>query len=422
MRTLKFVYLLCFGILLATNSVNTRSPLTPDSEDNQRIYSCLNEKYKQLNTFSPIIGCEKNSRDHWLLSLDGGGARGLMHLLSLAKLESLTGKLVIDLFDGISGTSAGGIIACLLTLPDPNNPLRPKYSAQNLLDIIFPRRAEMFVKRWQSFGGLLGPRYETESIKKFLHNLIEENNYKNRLLPTVLVTQDLNSYGERLLATTDSLDFFTKDLAMATSAAPICFEPQLVTAIDSSVSYLLIDGGAVMDNPVLAGVALLQQSYGISAEKINVLSFGTGVGSEMHSKDSLRKGGVLSWGTEVINLCKTAQLSTTDNIAKFYLGNRYHRFQPNLGEGNVKLTNISDDYMNLLKAANTRMLAKNARELNKIILSLNAVAAAKKNEPSISRTIYKEPHSLRMSKFGLATTKELLSQKNLAWLRMLWRK
>lgn len=109
-------------------------------------------------------------------------------------------------------------------------------------------------------------------------------------------------------------------------------------------------------------------------------------------------------------------------MLNFIWANRYHRFQPNLGEGNVKLTNISDDYMNLLKAANTRMLAKNARELNKIILSLNAVAAAKKNEPSISRTIYKEPHSLRMSKFGLATTKELLSQKNLAWLRMLWRK
>ena len=72
MRTLKFVYLLCFCILLATNSVNAKSLLTPDGEDNQRIYSCLNKRYKQLNTFSPISGCEKE-RDHWLLSLDDGG-------------------------------------------------------------------------------------------------------------------------------------------------------------------------------------------------------------------------------------------------------------------------------------------------------------------------------------------------------------
>ena len=96
-----------------------------------------------------------------------------MPLLSLAKLENITGKSVIDLFDGISGTSAGGIIACLLTLPDPNNPLRPKYSAQNLLDIIFPRRVEMFAKSKQ-FTIHSPEQSSGESVKLDIFGLISE--------------------------------------------------------------------------------------------------------------------------------------------------------------------------------------------------------------------------------------------------------
>ena len=54
-----------------------------------------------------------------VLSIDGGGIRGLIPALVLTEVEQRSGKRVFELFDLIAGTSTGGILACALCAPDP---------------------------------------------------------------------------------------------------------------------------------------------------------------------------------------------------------------------------------------------------------------------------------------------------------------
>ena len=52
-----------------------------------------------------------------VLSIDGGGIRGIFPALLLAEIESRTGKPICQLFDSIAGTSTGGILALGLSKP-----------------------------------------------------------------------------------------------------------------------------------------------------------------------------------------------------------------------------------------------------------------------------------------------------------------
>ena len=81
-----------------------------------------------------------------ILSIDGGGIRGIIPGQILVMLEEKLKKAtanenarIADYFDLIAGTSTGGILACAYLCPDQKDPLRPKFTAEEVVNLYLER-------------------------------------------------------------------------------------------------------------------------------------------------------------------------------------------------------------------------------------------------------------------------------------------
>lgn len=87
-----------------------------------------------------------------ILSIDGGGIRGIIPGEVGVAIEEKTETKksgnpeakIADYFDLIAGTSAGGILTCLYLFPDPNNPSRPLWSAEEAVNFFHQKWSRCF--------------------------------------------------------------------------------------------------------------------------------------------------------------------------------------------------------------------------------------------------------------------------------------
>nr|XP_023927500.1 patatin-like protein 2 isoform X3 [Quercus suber]XP_023927501.1 patatin-like protein 2 isoform X3 [Quercus suber] len=117
-----------------------------------------------------------------VLSIDGGGIRGVIPGTILSFLESELQKLdgedarIADYFDVISGTSTGGLVTAMLAAPDENN--RPVFAAKDIKDFYLNQCPRIFLLNscpvlphlTKIIKALAGPKYDG----KYLHKLVKE--------------------------------------------------------------------------------------------------------------------------------------------------------------------------------------------------------------------------------------------------------
>src|SRR6267378_3052991 len=96
-----------------------------------------------------------------ILSIDGGGIKGVFPAAFLANIEQAVGRRTADYFDLIVGTSTGGIIALGLGLGLSADQILSLY--QNRSEDIFPR--PNFAKK---IAQLLYPKYDSEPLRNAL--------------------------------------------------------------------------------------------------------------------------------------------------------------------------------------------------------------------------------------------------------------
>lgn len=311
---------------------------------------------------------DMNKKTYNILSLDGGGIRGVGTAVILATIEMQTGKKIYELFDMIIGTSTGGLIAIMLS---------EGYSASKVLDfyidngpVIFQKT---FSKKLRSVGGLIGTKFTAKQLEK----IIAENIGDKKLGDSqklVGVTSFNTSKGEqKVLSSWDksTSDIKAGDAARATSAAPTYFKGKEIEG------DIWIDGGVGANDPSTSAFLEAKRLFPEGA-KIRVVSIGTGEATE---KPLPRDSGILNVGKIVETLMKAgSEKSKQDLMQKLVATDKnldYRRIQFLL-PGKIDLADTRKKTVDILmQAGYQRTLQKDFIDLkNDLVKELNAQPVA----------------------------------------------
>src|SRR3954462_13346265 len=194
-----------------------------------------------------------------VLSIDGGGIRGLIPALVLAEIERRTERPIAALFDLVAGTSTGAILAGAMTRPHP----MPAARAAELYEEEGPEIFDpSLIKTITSVGGLIDERYDARGLVTSLRRHLGDARLSEATVAILITTYDLERRQALVLRRDDDVSMV--DAAHASSAAPTYFEPVRVGA------RTLIDGGGFATTPAVL-------AYAEAGGELEVLaSLGTG--------------------------------------------------------------------------------------------------------------------------------------------------
>ncbi|KAG6571405.1 patatin-like protein 2 isoform X1 [Cucurbita moschata] len=299
-----------------------------------------------------------------ILSIDGGGIRGIIPGTILAFLESKLQELdgpdarIADYFDVIAGTSTGGLVTSMLTAPDKNN--RPLYAAKDLTSFytehapkIFPQRNHFLSSVVNLFGKVMGPKYDGKYLRRLIKDLLGDIRLKQTLTQIIIPAFDIKLLQPVIFTTIDAKWDELKnpklaDVCISTSAAPTFLPGHAFETMDSNGNvrkFDMVDGGVAANNPTLAAITHVTKEMSIlrqrselmkikpmEAKRMLILSLGTGApkNDEKYSAAVSSKWGMLGWiynggSTPIIDIFSDASCDMVDyHISSIFQCEQHH--------------------------------------------------------------------------------------------------
>ncbi len=303
-----------------------------------------------------------------LLSLDGGGIRGIITACLLREIEERCQQPIASLFDLIVGTSTGGILA--LGLVAPNERGDPRWSADHLRNLFLKAREEFFVGLGRKFlGGVWHERYSSQVLYETLARYGLDCRLSDAVAD-VLVTSYSLSDRELVLFTSmdarahDTCDYLLRDVGRATTAAPTFFEPFLLNR-EGSHPKLLVDGGLSANNPAMCGVAEMLRWTGEAPGF--VVSIGTGRPNRSFDGQGTEHWGLAQWARPIVHLVQDGSGDAVHRqLSVFLSSNSYFRLQADLVSGSEHLDDTSSANLEHLIDDAERFIHQNDERIDQL--------------------------------------------------------
>ena len=300
-----------------------------------------------------------------VLSIDGGGIRGLIPAIVLDEIERRSGRQAWELFDLIAGTSTGGILACALCAPDP-------LPASELIKLYEDQGPDIFSRslfqRIRSADGLLDEKYDDAALDRALERFLQQKLLSQTRPDIIVPSYDTNGPGPYFFKTTDAKaspddDFPLNVVARATSAAPTYFEPV------SSGERALVDGGVFATNPAMCALAEVLNT--VSPKEVVLVSLGTGERTHKRDFDEIKDWGLAHWARPILDVVFDGVSDAVNYQLKRVLpADAYWRFQVELKLASDHLDDASEGNLAKLRGHAEELIATQSSALDAAIAKL----------------------------------------------------
>ena len=264
-----------------------------------------------------------------ILSLDGGGIRGIITVILMQRLNSdpqLAGWL--DSVDLIAGTSTGGLLALGLA-----NGL----DLQRIRDLYENRGQAIFDDSWLDnlvdLGTIIGAQYGIRNLTRELRRILGQTTLGQLRKRVLIAAFDLDNEASDPARRTWKPKLFHNFPGPDSDSSLPAYKVGLYTAaaptyFPSADGY--IDGGVYASNPSMCALAQSQDSRFAGQPSISdvvLLSLGTGTPLTYIQGRSL-DWGYAQWAKPLVNLMLDGTAGIADYQCRQILGQRYCRLAP----------------------------------------------------------------------------------------------
>lgn len=303
-----------------------------------------------------------------ILSIDGGGIRGIIPAIVLAEIEKVTGKAISEIFDLVAGTSTGGILALALSERDAQG--NPKYSAKNLIELYEREGDQIFPKSlWQSvstLGGFAEEKYPRAGIDAVLEQYFGNDLLGSCLTHTIVTSYDIENRKPMFLKSwrAEHQSVRVVDAARATSAAPTYFEP--VQFVVDNERRVLVDGGIFMNTPAVSAYVEALRIFPEEKDFL-LLSLGTGELNQAIPYQQAKDWGTIGWLPSLLSCVFDGVSDAADYQMNLLLESNYYRLQTKLDKADREMDNTSEKNIEALKAEAFELIQTHQEDLQRLL-------------------------------------------------------
>lgn len=332
-------------------------------------------------------------QERFILSIDGGGIRGIVPAVVLARLSDHLKSLGDDKplyshFDLVAGTSTGALLSLGLTLCDiglaneegPAIPVTEDFKSgffkhgtrtigyikraadpQLFAKLYLDNAAGIFSPKMRLLGPVFGSRYDSASLEDVLDKTYKDAKLSDCLVPTMLVSYDSREgQGVMLSSYNQWKDMAASQAARASAAAPLYFQP-LHTVSPEGREVSLLDGGMIANDPALLAYAEARRLYP-DCRRFHLLSLSTARPPyRFNPKEA--PGGIAGWAEPVMRIYPNAQYSLTHMVLSSLEDVSLTRAYSQVTKEKIKLDDTRPGSLKLLLEGGNKMWEDNKEAL-----------------------------------------------------------